>query len=45
MLRILAACASTVPVRERTRRAVRAEPALLAQELFTAQGYDTCDRE
>jgi AcrR family transcriptional regulator len=27
-------------VRERTRRAVRAELALLAQELFTAQGYD-----
>lgn len=29
-----------VPVRERTRRAVRTELALLAQELFTAQGYD-----
>lgn len=29
-----------VPVRERTRRAVRAELAMLAQDLFVAQGYD-----
>jgi len=29
-----------VPVRERTRRAVRTELALLAQGLFTARGYD-----
>jgi AcrR family transcriptional regulator len=29
-----------VPVRERSRRAVRAELTLLAQDLFIAQGYD-----
>jgi AcrR family transcriptional regulator len=29
-----------VPVRQRTRRAVRAELTLIAQELFTSRGYD-----